>query len=329
MKYAVIGTGWITESFIGGAEKAGGAELFGVCSRSYSKGKTLAEKFGAPRVFVDLKDLARCPDVEAVYIASPNSLHYEQSKLMLSNGKHVICEKPITVTPEQLDELQTLADKNGLIYMEAMMYLHSPVRPKIKNALPGLGSVTSAHFDFSQLSSKLPAYKRGENPNIFNPAFATGSLMDLGVYCVYPAVDLFGMPDKISAFAGFIPGGSDGTGCAVLEYGDKLVTLTWSKLAQSFAPSQILGDGGTLTIESLSQLTGITFCRKGEGERRLVGDTDRHTVMSYEMKDFISYINDPAGTKADYDCCRETAMKVSEIMARIRETAGIKFSGDN
>ena len=73
IKYAVIGTSWITEEFIMGAQLVEGLELFGVCSRSYSKGKTLAEKFGAPRVFIDLHDLARCGDVEAVYVASPNS----------------------------------------------------------------------------------------------------------------------------------------------------------------------------------------------------------------------------------------------------------------
>lgn len=112
------------------------------------------------------------------------------------------------------------------------MYMHNPVRELLHETVGRLGKVTSAHFDFSQLSSKYPAYKRGELPNIFNPALATGGLMDLGIYCVYPAVDLFGIPDDIAAKATFLSSGADGAGSVIFNYADKVVTFTYSKLAQ-------------------------------------------------------------------------------------------------
>ena len=326
MKYAVIGTSAITEEFIRGAQLVDGLELLGVCSRSYSKGKALAESFGAPRVFVDLHDLARCPDVDAVYVASPNSLHYEQCKLMLGAGKHVICEKPITVTPEQLSELQQLAKENRRVYFEAIMYMHHPVRTQLKSSLKALGGITSAHFDFSQLSSKYPAYKRGENPNIFNPAFATGSLMDLGIYCIYPAVDLFGLPKSIVSKAGFLQSGADGYGSAIFEYDNFLLTLTWSKLAQGFCGSQILGDAGTVTIGSISQLNNISFCRKGNEKTEVVGETPKHVIMSHEAQALLDFAQNPEETAQRQEEANRTALAVNAVMEKIRRQCAIRFA---
>ncbi len=325
MKYAVIGTSWITEEFIMGANLIEGMELLGVYSRSYSKGKALAEKFGAPRVFVDLHDLARNADVEAVYVASPNSLHYEQCKLLLKSGKHVLCEKPITVEPEELAELQALAAEQGKVYMEAIMYMHNPVRPKLKASMQALGNITSAHFDFSQLSSKYPAYKNGENPNIFNPEFATGSLMDLGIYCIYPALDLFGMPKSIWSTATFLESGADGNGTAVFKYDNMLLTLTWSKLAQGFCGSEITGDGGSVTIDSISQLNGIKFCRKGGEPVEVVGETEKHVIMSYEAQAWLDFATKPEETAEQYQDASRMALAVSTVMKKIREVSGIKF----
>ena len=325
MKYAVIGTGWITEEFIMGASLVDGLELFGVCSRSYSKGKALAEKFGAPRVFIDLHDLARCADVEAVYVASPNSLHYEQCKILLEADKHVICEKPITVTPAQLSELQALAAEKGRVYMEAIMYMHSPVRPKLKASLKALGNITSAHFDFSQLSSKYPAYKNGENPNIFNPKFATGCLMDLGIYCIYPALDLFGMPKSITSTARFLESGADSCGSTVFEYDGMLLTMTWSKVAQDFCGSEILGDEGTVTIGSISQLNHISFCRKGSEPMEVIRKEEKHVIMSHEAQAFYDFATKPEETAERYREASRMALAVSAVMAQIRDMTGIRF----
>ena len=323
MKYAVIGTSWITEEFIMGAQTVEGLELFGVCSRSYSKGKAFSEKFGAPRVFIDLHDLARCGDVEAVYVASPNSLHYEQCRTLLAAGKHVICEKPITANVEQLKELQALAAEDNKIYMEAIMYMHSPVRPKLKASLQALGNITSAHFDFSQLSSKYPAYKRGENPNIFNPEFATGCLMDLGIYCVYPALDLFGLPKKITACAHFMESGADGSGNAAFLYSDKLVNLTYSKLGQDRLGSQIFGDEGTITIESISKLTNMKLIDNSGNATEIIGDVPKEKLMGYEAKAFEEIIANPDNPY--YAVTAERALQVSKAMKEIRDLSGIKF----
>lgn len=317
LKYATIGTSQITGEFIEGANIAGGMELAAVFSRSLEKGESFAKRFGAPEIFTDLERLARS-DIDAVYIASPNSLHFSQSLLFLKNNKNVICEKPATVTPAEMEELQSLADERGLVYMEAMMSMHTPAKNILGDALKKIGKITSAHFDFSQLSSRYAALKKGELPNIFNPEMAGGCLMDLGCYCVYPAVYFFGEPSRISASAGYMLSGADAYGAAVLDYPDKQITLTYSKVGQSRAGSQIMGDEGTITIESISQLNNIVIYYNNIREE-LAGTLPKPVVMSYEARDFVNYITHFEENRADYKKASETALRVNGVLGRIKE----------
>ncbi len=323
MRYGVIGTGWIAKSFIDGARMLCGAEFAAVYSRTNESGERFAEANKITTVYTDINEFAK-GDFEAVYVASPNRLHFEQSKLMLENGKHVICEKPITVEPDELAELQALAKEKGLIYIEAIMYMFNPARDLLKDAVSKIGKITSAHFDFSQLSSKYPAYLEGKLPNIFNPALATGCLMDLGIYCIYPALDLFGMPEKITACAHFMESGADGSGNAALLYPDKLVNLTYSKLGQDRLGSQIFGDKGTVTIESISKLINMYVIDNGGSKTEIIGDVPKEKLMGYEACAFERFIANPDDEY--YALASERAMQVSCIMKEIRSIAGIKFN---
>lgn len=322
MRYGVIGTGWIAKSFIDGARMLCNAEFAAVYSRTEESGGRFAGENNIPAVYTDINAFAK-GDFEAVYIASPNRLHYEQTKLMLENGKHVICEKPITVEPEELEELQLLAKKNSVIYIEAIMYMFNPARDLLKEAIGKIGRITSVHFDFSQLSSKYPAYLEGRLPNIFNPALATGCLMDLGIYCVYPALDIFGLPEKITACACFMESGADGSGNAALLYPDKLVSLTYSKLGQDRLGSQIFGDKGTVTIESISKLVNINLIDNSGNKTEIIGDVQKEKLMGYEAKAFEEFIANPEDDY--YAVTSERALQVSRVMKEIRNLSGIKF----
>ena len=289
LKFGIIGTGWIAEEFVKGLQITEDLIFSALYSRTEEKGRAFAEKFGGAEIFTDINEFAES-DIDAVYIASPNSLHYEQSRLMLKNGKHVLCEKPITATPEQFGYLRKLADSKNLIYTEAIMYLHLPEKDVLSQAVTKIGKITSAHFDFSQLSSKYEALKRGELPNIFNPEFATGCLMDLGIYCIYPALELFGKPEKITASSGLLSTGADGYGTAIFDYSDKQVTLTYSKLGQDRCGSQICGDEGTIILPSVSKLTEMRLY-DNEGNASVISrDKDKHILMYYEAKNFAEFL---------------------------------------
>lgn len=317
IKYSVIGTSWITNSFIQGAQLTKDLVLDGVYSRSEEKGIAFAKETGAKRVFTDFSALLNS-DTDMVYVASPNVCHYGQCKALLESGKHVICEKPITVTLSQFKELSELADEKGLIYFEAIMYMHSPARKVLKDAVGKIGTIRSATFDFSQLSSKYAALKRGELPNIFNPEMKTGALNDLGIYCVYPVVDLFGEPDEIIPTQHFLSTGADGCGCAVFKYCDKLITITYSKVGQSRSSSQIMGDLGTVTIGSVSQTDNIYLYDNNGEKTELVPDIDKKYHMGNEAKSAYNFITDLENKKEFYKECRTVNEKVLRCMEKMR-----------
>ena len=143
MRYATIGTSWITEAYIDGAKSVPDTEIYAVYSRDAAKAEAFAKKHGAKMYFTSLEEMAACKEIDGVYIASPNSLHYEQSLIMLKAGKHVICEKPLAINPEEVESLIELADKNNLVYMEAIMMLHTPALRLLKGDRK-LGSITTA-----------------------------------------------------------------------------------------------------------------------------------------------------------------------------------------
>lgn len=317
IKFSVIGTSWITESFSDGAKLVPELEFDGVYSRSSEKGEAFAQKNGAKRVFASFEELL-ASDTELVYIASPNSCHYEQSRRLLESGKHIICEKPITITAEEFSQLLAIAEEKNLVYIEAIMYMFSPARQMLKEALSKIGSVRSANIDFSQLSSKYPALKRGKLPNIFNPKMKTGALNDLGIYCVYPVVDLFGMPKNIVPSQSFLDTGADACGSALFEYADKLVTLTYSKVGQSRGVSQIFGDEGTIAIGSISKADDIYLYNNSGDETLIVPETEKKYLMGNEARAAAEFILNYEEMSDFRKECADMSRKVLECMEKMR-----------
>ena len=282
LRFGTIGSGWIADEYIHGAKDSGLWELTAVYSRTQERAAAYAKQHGAKHAFTNLEEMAASDVLDAVYIASPNAFHYEQAKLFLEHGKHVICEKPLCAQARKVRELQQIAKDRGLVYLEAIMFLHLPQRKLLEDALGQLGQITLVKLDFCQRSSKLDRYLEGELPNIFNPAMETGALMDLGVYCVYPALALFGEPESFTVEPQMMESGADGAGIVTMRYPDKLVTLTYSKLGQAGANSDFQGTNGTLSVESISRIAGLSLWRKDGTTEQLYGDDEKYKLMGWE-----------------------------------------------
>lgn len=323
MKFGTVGTSGITQMFISAAKKQTGIEYIAAYSRTPETAKAFAEAQGAAFSFSDLNAMAESDCIDTVYIASPNRFHYEQSLLFLENGKHVLAEKPAASTKAQQEALQALAEKKGLIYAEAIMSIHTPAFQTLKKAIGQIGRIRTVNFVFCQLSSKYPAYLRGENPNIFNPAMHTGCLMDIGVYNVYLAAALFGKPLQVISDAVFLPSGADAAGTALLKYPDFTVNLIYSKVGQNYAQSEIIGDKGTIGIGSVSQLTGIDMINGGIRRNLVEYEKTRDEVMGAEaafFRDTIKY-----GPSEEYSFSKETALLVRELTDTIRKQNHFPF----
>lgn len=323
MKIATIGTSWITESFIASSEYIDDVSTYAVYSRNEDKAKAFAEKNKVENHYFSLEDMLSDENIDAVYIASPNSKHYEQAKLCLLAGKHVICEKPAVVTSEQLKELYEIADSRNLIFLEAMKSMHSDGLGIIKSNIADLGEIRTASIDFSQHSSKYAAYKRGENPNIFNPEMCTGALMDLGVYCVYFALEIFGEPVNVISHSDFLESGADCTGTLIFIYDDKTVTITYSKTANGFLGSRILGENGAITVKSVSKLTGIDRYYNDGRTEELYPVVDENLVMSKEIEAFRYFVD--GKNREYYDYCKHLTFASCRIIENIRKENNFSF----
>ena len=249
LRFGTIGSGWITDEYIHGAVDSGLWQLTAVYSRTEERARAYADRHGAKLAFTSVQAMATSTEGDAGYVASPNALHYQHCKVLLEHGKHVICEKPLCAQAAKVRELQAIAAAQGVVFLEAIMFLHLPQRKLLEEALEQLGPISLAKIDFCQRSSKLDAYQKGDLPNIFNPKLETGALMDLGVYCVYPALYLFGRPERFQIVPRMLESGADGAGVITMEYPDKLVALTYSKLGQAGANTDFQGPEGTLSVE--------------------------------------------------------------------------------
>lgn len=322
IKLGTVGTSAITDKFLAGVALTGRFEHTAVYSRNEQTGREFAEKHGAGASFTDLEKMAKS-GIEAVYIASPNVFHARQSRVFLENGVHVICEKPITTSLAEYDELKTLADRNNLIYMEAIIPRHTAGYEAVKQAMTQIGDITVARIDYCQRSSRLDAFLRGERINIFDMSLHAGTLMDLGIYCVYAAVDLLGAPESITATASLLPNGADGAGSAIFSYKKFPAVLSYGKTGQSFIGSEIVGDRGTLKIGSVSQYTDVRLVKNGE-EHIIVGSPDKAQLMSGEAVKFADYIRDPE-SRADYEAASELCRNVHICMDKIKHSAGLVY----
>ncbi len=325
IKFGVIGTGWITEAFIEASREVEGLKFEAVYSRTIEKAKEFALKNNAIYTFNSIIDMAKSDKIEAVYIASPNVLHFEQSKLFLQNKKHVICEKPITSSKEQAMELVSIAKENDVIFMEAIMSIHTPQLKILEQSLKRIGRISIARLNFSQLSSKYPKLISGELPNIFNIDMKTGCIMDIGVYCLYIALHLFPEYKSITSNAVKLPSTLDLCGCSTIEYDDMIVLLTYSKIADTAISSEIQGDEGTIIIDKISTLNSIKLRHNDGTIEQIFSADDKVKTMQYEAESFYNFITDLSSHKEDYEYVSNLCIKVSGVLQEIRHKSGVEF----
>jgi len=264
LNLGIIGTGWITASFVTSAHSTKKWQLRAVYSRNPSTASDFASKFSSNvtepiKSHTEISDLASDPDVQAVYIASPNSLHYAHAKQILEGGKHVILEKPATSTSAELDTLFALAKSKNVFLIEAFRHLHEVNFKILKKELSRLGPIYGASLNYAAYSSRYDNVLKGEVPNIFNLDFSGGSLVDLGVYPISAAVSLFGAPKSSAYYPVMIATGADGGGIILLHYEGFTVTIMASKIYTSTAPSEVFGEKGTLSMPTITDIESVIF----------------------------------------------------------------------
>ena len=313
MKLCAVGTGFITKYMLEEFARSEHLNCTSICSRQEVKGKTLGEPFGIGQIYTSLEDMLEDPEVEAVYIASPNALHYPQTKAALLADKHVLCEKPFATTAAEAAEMISLAKEKHLLLFETITLAHHPNYARIKEWLPQLGSLKTVVATFCQFSSRYPALLAGQASPVLDPAYCGGALMDINLYNIHFVVGLFGKPKGVHYFPNLYKNGVDTSGSLVLEYPGFTCLCIGAKDSSGSNGVQIIGENGYMKVTpSSSNCAALEVCIREQEPQRFEYPEN---PWYYEVQSLSSLI----GAK-DYEACY-TALDTTQIVVETLEKA--------
>lgn len=327
MKFGIIGTGYITRAFLDGVYKNGGC-LEAVYSRKEDTALAFGKDYGVSKVYTDMDAFLSDPDIDVIYIASPNSFHYPQTKEALLKGKNVVVEKPVASTAKEWEEVMSIAKEKGLFLFEAITNQHLPNYRYIKEVLPQIGRIRLVQCNYSQYSSKYPALCEGKLPNVFNPQFSGGSLYDINLYNIHFVVGLFGEPNDVHYFANCHENGIDVSGVVIMRYDDFICQCTGAKDSASFNLAQIQGENGYINVK-----LGANGCREielvvGQKEKQVTtyNVQEDQNLLYYENIDFKNIIEQQDFEARDFYL--EESLKTIKVLEKARKSANIKFGNE-
>jgi xylose dehydrogenase (NAD/NADP) len=314
VRWGVVSTARINEKVLAGAREAGGVEVVAVGSRDRSRGEDFARRHGIARVHGSYDDLLADPDVEAVYIPLPNSLHVEWTVRALEAGKHVLCEKPLARRPADVATAFDAAERAGRVLMEGFMWRYHPQTEAVARLAREIAPlrVVRAAFGFP-----LPVE---DTANVrWLAELDGGALMDVGCYCVSAARLLCGEPERVTGQAVWAPSGVDVRFAGVLRFADgALATFDCGFDVPHRGMLEVVGEGGTLVAEDPWHGISprLTFERP-DGTREEV-PVERANPYRLELEDVSAAIRDGGAPRLG----RDDALGQAQAIDTLYEAAG-------
>lgn len=268
MNLSIIGSGKIVQEALPVITATPGITVRSLWARPHSleKAQALAARYNISRVTSSYSDILSKSQIDTVYIALINSVHYDYALQALQAGKHVILEKPACLCAEELQRLAAEARQRHLMLFEAVTLLHLSAFHLLQTELlPQLGTIRHVECNYSQRSSRLDAYLHGEVLPAFDPAAGGGALMDINIYNLHFAIALLGQPQSAHYYCRRGFNGVDLAGTAVLGAQEWGCLCTGSKETDAPSFGLVQGDNGWLRIDSsVSTMSAITLCLRGQ-----------------------------------------------------------------
>lgn len=293
MKLLIAGAGMIVKDFLTMTKDLENIQLVGIAGieQDLETMTELSQTYGIEYVSADFQSALETLDIDTVYVALPNHLHYQFSKLALEAGKHVICEKPFTLKLNELEELETIANQKNLILIEAITTLYLKNFHALKDKLAQLGTVKLLECNYSQYSSRYNLFKEGTVLPVFNPKFGGGALMDINIYNIHFVVGLYGAPDSVNYFPN-IENGVDTSGILVLSYPDFKAVCIGAKDSSSQSFAKVQGTKGAVQVNgSVNFLESFSLNLLNEQEELIDLKDHRHRMFD-EFKQFIKLVEE-------------------------------------
>ena len=324
MKLAIIGSGMIVNDFLTMVHDIPGIQLEAIVgtARSADKMELLKKDYGIGQVSTDYEDCLNDQNIDTVYIALPNHLHFSFAKQALLNKKNVICEKPFTLNVSEMKELRELASANNVMLLEAITNQYLTNYKKIKEAVKTIGDIKLIECNYSQYSSRYDAFKKGDILPAFNPKMGGGALMDINIYNIHFVTGLFGEPQEIN-YSANVENSIDTSGILSLDYKDKKVVCIGAKDSTAPVRTIIQGNNGAIVIEgptsTIDRFTVIDHQNKSQ-----IVDFKVHTHRMYE--EFVEF--ERIIRESDFETMTKQldhSELVMSIVDKGLETAGISL----
>lgn len=327
MKLGIVGSGMIVGDLLSFIHDIQDIELIHISGtkRSEEKIREIMHVHHFKRCSTSYDELLNDNEVDTIYIALPNHLHYSYALQALENNKHVILEKPFTSTIGEAIHLKEVAIKNHLFLWEAITNQYLPNFKAIKEKINNLGNIKIVECNYSQYSSRYNAFKEDNVLPAFDYKKSGGALMDLNIYNIHFVVGLFGKPIDVHYYPN-IEKGIDTSGILILDYNHFKCVCIGAKDCKAPLSNNIQGDKGCIHVDSSLSVIDSFDILMNDGTNEKVNINDDVHRMYDEFVEFKNMYN-----KEDYRTCYEMlehSMIVTEIQTVARRKAGVIFPAD-
>ncbi len=325
MKLGILGTGMIVKDLLKTIDEIH-IDAISILGTQQTKDETqqLVKQYQLDQAFYDY-DMMLKSDIDTVYVALPNHLHYSFSKKAIEAGKHVIIEKPITSNVKELQDLIEIADEKNLMIFEAMNIHYLPAYRSLKENLSKVGKVKVVNFNYSQYSSRYDAFKEGNILPAFDYHKSGGALMDIHVYNIHAIMGLFQTPINNYYFAN-VEKNIDTSGMMVYDYGMFKAVSIGAKDCQAPVVSTIQGDQGVIVIHKpVNQMMKYSYIDNNAQQIDYDFNEGKHRLF-YEFMEFKRMIDEK-----DYQGQQEMlslSLEISKVMEKARQQQNIIFDAD-
>ena len=320
IRWGIIGTGKIAHTFAEALAGTEDAELLAVASRTQEKARAFADKFGFSRAYGSYRELAEDNDIDVIYIATPMASHYGDSKLCISNGRNVLCEKSLALNAAQTEEILGYAAEKGVFFMEAMWMKCRPVFLKVMEWIK-TGKIGEPNWIKADFSNYIPY---DENDRLFRADCGGGALLDLGVYPLTFADAIFGVPDEIISCAQ-LRDGVDINDSIILKYsGGKYLSSDNGFQLQLSNNALVSGSAGYITMGNWFHCTSEASLFNNEHKEieKFVCEPEINGY-EYEIREVHRCLRQ--GLRESPLVPHEETLRIMKVMDECRKQWGMKF----
>ena len=327
MKLGILGAGKIVKEVLPVLDQIENIDVYAIAARNEEKLQKLARDFSIENYYTSIESLLENPEIDTIYIALPNNLHFEAMNKAIDYKKNIICEKPFTSNAYETEKIIKKAKANDLMIVEAISHRFIPNSIEAKKRIGELGDIKIVSLNYSQYSSRYDKFKEGIIEPVFSLENSGGALIDLNLYNVAFAVDVFGLPKDVRYFAN-IEKDIDTSGIVILDYGDFKVSSVGSKDSAAPIINTIQGTDGTIEIpDALNSFREFNIRKTKEDDKKYfnynLGDKSR---LYYEFVEIEKILRNNDKKKV-YDLLNLT-QNYMEVLTKARFDANIFYPAD-